>query len=351
MNVHPGVLAAIESFELPEELGFGHTLAPIMYRLDYANGVWGEGQLLTYAEISIDPAAKILHYAQVVFEGLKAYRGEHAQTRLFRPQMNAGRINRSGARMLMPELPESLFIEGLCAVSAYAGPLIPRLPGQSLYLRPLMFGTQSALGFATSDSYTFLVIASPSGAFVTGSLRVVVEREGTRAARGGTGGVKASGNYGASLQTTVAASDSGFNQPLWLDAREHKYIEELSAMNFFAMVDGVLHTPELSGTILPGVTRDSVITLAGDLGIPVREGKLAIDTLLQQIRSKQCTEAFACGTAATIAPISVIGEKDSTIYELPEASGPVANKLRDELLNIQEGRVPDRFNWLYTVSL
>ncbi len=349
MNVHPDALTAIKNFELPEKPGFGQTLAPVMYRCDYAKGAWGEGQLLAYGEIAIDPASKVLNYAQIIFEGLKAYRVEHTQTKLFRPQMNANRLNRSAARMLMPELPESLFIEGLAAISAHAEPLIPRLPGQSLYLRPLMFGTQAALGLATSDSFTFLVIASPSEALVTGTLRVVVEREGTRAARGGTGDVKVSGNYGASLQSTMAASNSGFNQPLWLDAGEHKYIEELSVMNFFAMIDGELYTPALDGTILPGITRDSVICLARDLGIPVREGKLEIDILLERIRSKQCTEAFACGTAVVIGPISAIGEKDGTIYELPEVSESIAHKLRRELLDIQEGRVADRFNWLYSV--
>ncbi len=351
MKVHPEVMPAIERFELPDELGFGETLAPVMYRLDYANGAWGEGQLLPYAGISLDPASKVLHFAQAVFEGLKAYRGEHAQIKLFRPHMNAARFNRSCARMLMPELPEGLFIEGVSAVSACAGPLVPGLPGQSLYLRPLTFGTQSSLGLAPSDRFTFLVIASPSDALITGSLRVVVERDGTRASTGGTGNVKASGNYGASLLSSMAAMDSGFDQPLWLDAREQKYIEELSAMNFFAVIDGELHTPGTGGTILPGVTRDSVIALAGDLGIPVREGKIAIDTLLQQIRLKRCTEAFACGTAAVVAPISVIGEKDGAMHELPEDSGPVANRLRDELLDIQEGRAPDRFNWLYTARM
>ena len=351
MNVHPELLPAIERFELPDELGFGDTLAPVMYRLDYADGAWGEGQLLPYADISVDPSAKVLHFAQVVFEGLKAYRGEHAQVKLFRPHMNAARFNRSCARMLMPELPESLFIEGVSAVSACVAPLVPGLPGQSLYLRPLMFGTQPSLGLAPSDRFTFLVIASPSDALITGALRVVVERGMTRASTGGTGNVKASGNYGASLLSSMAATDSGFNQPLWLDARGQKYVEELSAMNFFAVIGGELHTPGTGGTILPGVTRDSVIALAGDLGIPVREGRIAIDTLLQQIRSKRCTEAFACGTAAVVAPISVIGEKDGAMYELPEVSSPVANRLRDELLDIQEGRAPDRFNWLYTAGM
>lgn len=349
MNIHPKALDAIENFELPEKLGFGQTLAPVMYRVDYANGRWGEGLLLPYGELSIDPASKVLNYAQVIFEGLKAYRVEHVQTKLFRPQMNAGRLNRSAARMLMPDLPESLFIEGLSAVSAYADPLIPRLSGQSLYLRPLMFGTQPALGLGTSDRFTFLVIASPSEAVIAGTLRVVVEREGTRAARGGTGDVKVSGNYGASLHATMTAVDSGFNQPLWLDASEHRYIEELSVMNFFVMIDGELHTPELSGTILPGVTRDSVITLARDIGISVHERKLEINLLLELIQSQQCTEAFACGTAVIIAPISAIGEKDGTIYELVEESGPITQKLRQKLLDIQEGRVPDRFNWLLSI--
>ncbi len=350
MKVHPNVMSAVERFELPEELCFGQTLAPIMYRVDYTDGEWGEGELLPYAEITIDPAARIFHFAQVVFEGLKAYRGEHKQIKLFRPEMNAARLNRSATRMLMPELPESFFIEGVSAVSAYAGPLVPGLSGQSLYLRPLMFATHPSLGFFTSDRFSFFVIGSPSDALVTGSLRVVVEREGTRASTGGVGNIKASGNYGASLYATSTAMDSGFHQTLWLDAREQRYIEELSAMNFFAVIDGELHTPELCGTILPGVTRDSVIALAKDHGLPVREERLAIDTLLRQIRAERCTEAFACGTAAIVAPISVIAEKDGATFELPEACGPVAKRLREELLDIQEGRAPDKFNWLREVA-
>jgi branched-chain amino acid aminotransferase len=213
-----------------------------------------------------------------------------------------------------------------------------------------MFGTQPNLGLEISDRFTFIVIASPSEAVAAGPLRIVIERDATRAASGGTGAIKFSGNYGASLYSTVAAQNAGFDQPLWLDAAEHRYIEELSIMNFFAVIDGEIHTPELSDTILPGVTRDSLLTLARDNKITVNECKLDADMLLENIQSGRCTEAFACGTAVIVAPISHVGEKDGTLYELPEPTGRISQLLRKELLDTQEGRKPDVSAWLYKIS-
>jgi branched-chain amino acid aminotransferase len=304
---------------------------------------------MPYTDIRIDPASKLLNFAQVVFEGLKAYRGEHEHTRLFRPKMNWQRINSSCERMMMPTIPEELFFEGLCALTAHIEPFIPTVSGQSLYLRPLIFGTQPDLGLGTSDQFTFIVIASPSEAIATGPLRIVIERDGTRAASGGTGAVKFSGNYGASLYSSVAAQNAGFDQPLWLDASEHRYIEELSVMNFFAVIDGAICTPELGGTILPGITRDSLITIAKNKGIKVNERKLDVDEVLKLVQSGRCSEAFACGTATIIAPISHIGEKDGTLYELPEPTGRISQSLRKELLDVQEGRKPDVSAWLYAI--
>lgn len=347
--VDAGVKTALERFEAPAALGFGQVMAPVMYRAEYRDGRWGGGELLPYGNIALDPAAKVLHYAQVIFEGLKAYRVRQDRAEIFRPEMNARRLNGSAGRMLMPALPESQFLEGLYAMVAHCEPLIPRAPGRSLYLRPLMFGTQPALGLAPSDSYTFLVIASPSEAVASGSLRVIVEREGTRAARGGTGNVKVSGNYGASLHSTMRARELGFTQPLWLDAAEHRYIEELSIMNFFAVVDGDIHTPALSGTILPGVTRDSVIALARARGRTVHERPIEVDELLRLIESARCTEAFACGTAVIIAPIDAIGEADGRVREIPSPAESVALELRRELLDIQEGRARDPFGWMRPV--
>jgi branched-chain amino acid aminotransferase len=348
-TVHADARAAISAFSPPPHLHFGQTIAPVLFQVDYSDGHWGNAELRVYGPIQLDPAAKVLHYAQVVFEGLKAYRVAQQRAQIFRPTMNWRRMNASARRMLMPELPEDLFMQGLFAMVAACEPIIPRASGQSLYLRPLMFATQPALGLAASTTYTFMVIASPSDAFATGSLRVLIEREASRAAIGGTGHVKVSGNYGASLRSTTTAMQQGFNQPLWLDAASHRYIEELSVMNFFAVIDGELHTPPLDGTILPGVTRDSVIALARAGGMVVREQPLEIDGLLNLIESAQCTEAFACGTAVIIASISAIGDGKRGIREFEAPTGPVAERLRKDLLDIQEGRAGDRFGWMQSV--
>lgn len=349
-HIHSDVRAALDQFVLPDEPGFGQVFAPVMYRIDYQDGAWGEGQLLPYAPIALDPASKALHFAQVAFEGLKAYRGEHDHPVIFRPQMNARRMNLSATRMQMPELPEEAFIEALVTITAWCDPLIPTVTTHSLYLRPFMFGTQAALGLEASNQYSFMVIASPSASVVRGPLRVIVEETGTRAAPGGTGDIKASGNYGAALFWSTRAAEQGFTQPLWLDAAEHRFIEELSGMNFFAVINGELHTPELSGTILPGITRDSVIELARSSGLNVHQRKIDINELVADINSGRCTEAFACGTAAAIIPIAVIAYGGS-VQELQSAGAPVAEQLRRALLDIQEGRAADRFGWLYNVSL
>ena len=349
VNIHPGVNAAVSNFQVPQTLGFGTVIAPIMYRIDYADGRWGEPQLLPYGPVSLDPAAKIFHWAQIIFEGLKAYFVEQEHPVIFRPEMNASRLNSSAQRMLMPMLPQAFFLSGLYSVAAYCQPFIPRAPGESLYLRPLMYGTQPSFGLGASDSYTFLVIASPSEVVISGALRVIIEREGSRAAEGGTGGVKVSGNYGASLQSTAEASAKGYSQPLWLDAAEHRYIEELSIMNFFAVIDGALYTPPLGGTILPGVTRDSVVALARARGIEVHERPIDINELLNSITSGACTEAFACGTAAIIAPISTIGERDGRLYEFELSDNSVAALLRRGLLDIQEGRAEDSLGWMRSI--
>ena len=347
-SIRAEIIKAMENFALPERLGFGQVFMPFMYRMDYRNGAWDEGSLMPYAPIQLDPAAKALHFAQAAFEGLKAYRGVHEQPVLFRPHMNADRMNRSAERLSMPRMDEKAFLKALSVITAHSAPFIPADRGYSLYLRPLMFGTQADLLLTPSDCCTFLVLASPSEPIISGPFSVLADRQGTRAASGGTGHVKASGNYGAALPSSVRANEMGFAQPLWLDAAEHRYVEELSGMNFFAVIGEELHTPFLSGTILPGVTRDSVIALARDSGRTVHERGIDIDELLADIRSGRCTETFACGTATIVAPIKAIGDRGE-VYELEHSDGPVARELRDELLDIQEGRAPDRFEWLYRI--
>jgi len=347
--VDPRVELLVREFKLPEPLGFGVCVAPILFRCEYRDGAWGPGEIAPYGPVALDPAAKVLHYAQVVFEGLKAYWVEQEIPALFRPEMNWRRMRSSAARMMMPVPPREMFLEALCMLTEHCASFMPRSSGRALYLRPVLFGTQPALGLGPSDRYTFLVIASPCEAVASGPIRVLVERAGTRASRGGTGAVKTSGNYGASLQATAAALERGFHQPLWLDAESHRYIEELSIMNVFAVIDAELHTPALNGTILPGVTRASIIELARAGGLPVHERRIEVDALVDLIESGRCTEAFACGTAAIIAPISAIGEGDGRVFEFAMPAGAVTARLRDELLALQEGRAPDRFGWMHPV--
>jgi branched-chain amino acid aminotransferase len=249
----------------------------------------------------------------------------------------------------MPELPEALFMEGLCAVAAACELIIPCESGQSLYLRPFVIGTQADLGIAVSNAFSFFVIASPSEVIHAGKMQVLIERETTRAALGGTGSVKVGGNYAAALLSAGRAREFGYHHSLWLDPRERRFVEELSAMNFFALIDGELHTPALSGSILPGITRDSIVQLARAGGVVVRERRIDIDELVGDIRAGRCTEAFACGTAAVITPISVLGEADGTEYSLAATEGSLTSQLRQHLFGIQEGSAADPFEWTQAV--
>jgi branched-chain amino acid aminotransferase len=341
-----GVDKALGGFRLPETLGFGVTMVPVMYVAECLDGVWGEGCLRPYGPIELDPSAKVLHYAQEYFEGMKAYKVDSDRATLFRPERHCARFATSARRLCMPEVPEEVFMEGISTLAAWAEPFIPGNTCQSLYLRPFVIGTQPNLGLGVSATNTFIVGASPSEAYHAGSMRVLVERNDTRAAVGGTGAVKVGGNYAASLLSAANAKTRGYDQSLWLDPQTRTTIEELSGMNVFAVIEGRLHTPKLNGSILPGITRDSLIELARSLGHEVVEETMAIDDLLSDIGNGRCSEAFASGTAAVVSPISVIGDTDGTEYALPQDPGPVAMSLKEALLGIQEGRQEDPFGWV-----
>lgn len=340
----PWIEQLLADYQLPQPLGFGQKLAPVMYRAEYCDGEWLPGKLTPYEPIAMDPAATVLHYAQQAFEGLKAYRTVDGEAGLFRPEMNFHRLNSSSRRMCIPPLPAETYAESLSLLTTALANFIPGGSGQSLYLRPFVMGTGPCLAVKSSDAFTYLLIASPSDAYFASPIRVMIEREHCRAAVGGTGADKTGGNYAASLQATLKCIEQGFDQPLWLDPAERRFVEELSGMNLVALIDGELHTPDLAGSILPGVTRDSLIRLAGRLGYRVVERRIPIDDLLKDISEGRCTEFFACGTAAIVCPVSAICEADGTVYELPK-TGQVAGRLRSALLEIQEGRAPDPFDW------
>lgn len=343
------VLPALADFSLPDHLGFGEVKVPIMYRADFANGAWQPAQLTPYGNIELDPAAKVLHYAQEVFEGLKAYKVGDVRPSFFRPLENLKRMNRSSQRMCMIDIPEDIYMDGISLMTAYSEPFIPNESSQSLYLRPFLIGTRSNLGMGVSDTFTFMVIASPSAIYHAGQMKIQIEREACRAARGGTGAAKTGGNYAAALQSAQNVQGRGYDQSLWLDPVEMKYIEELSGMNFFMLQNGQLHTPVLNGSFLAGITRDSVIELARHQGTEVVERDIPIQEVLDGLRDGSVSEIFACGTAAIVSPVSLIADADGTEY-------PVANidqyaaQLRQDLLAIQERRDTDPFGWTMEVD-
>jgi branched-chain amino acid aminotransferase len=365
-DIAPGVSEALSAFRAPPRLGFGDVVAPVMYTVDWRDGAWQRGSLVPYGPIQVLPGARALQYAELVFEGMKAYRvtrpaaTQAAVTRavanLFRPRDNWQRLARSAARLSMPVVPEALFFEAIDAVVGACLDIIPQDSGRALYLRPFLFGTEAGYLLRNSTTFSFMVIANPVEIYAAGPMRVAIERRDVRAAVGGLGDAKTAANYAASLRGSTAAVTRGMTVALWLDAREQRYIQELSGMNVFAVIDGVLHTPELDGAILPGVTRDSLLTLARHLGYTVIERPMLIDELLGQIASGECSEVFACGTAATVSPIGALADSPGTAMGSGSGSGSgreyqpkqvdaVAARLREALLAIQERRAPDPFGW------
>jgi branched-chain amino acid aminotransferase len=347
-RVHPGVQAALANFTLPDKLGFGLVAAPVMFSVDCTHGQWSQGELLPYGPIEILPGARALHYAELVFEGLKAYRVGTDHPNLFRPKENWRRLCRSAQRLSMPAVPEDLFLEALDAVAGSLAPFVPDRSGTSLYLRPFIFGTESGYQVRNSTSFRFMVIANPVESYSSGPMRVLIERNDVRAMVGGVGAAKAAANYAASLRATTAAVARGYTVSLWLDSREQRYIQELSGMNLFAVIGGQLHTPALDGAILPGITRDSLITLARHRGYRVHERPMPIGELLHMLNTGECSELFACGTAAIVSPIATLADPEGAEH-VPQHVDGVAAELREALLSIQERRAPDLFGWTRTV--
>ena len=348
-HVAPGVGAALKQFVLPEKLGFGLVAAPVMFSAEWSDGNWGRGELVPYGPIEILPGARALQYAELVFEGLKAYKVGEAGPSLFRPRENWQRLARSAQRLSMPVVSESVFFEAIEVMVGACHRIIPRESGRSLYLRPFLFGTEAGYLLRNSTTFRFMVIANPVEIYSSGPMRVAIERDDVRAAVGGVGTAKASANYAASLRASNAAVARGLTVALWLDAREQRFIQELSGMNLFAVIGGDLHTPALDGAILPGITRDSLITLAQHIGFKVHERPMPIDDLLAQIVSGECTEVFACGTAAILSPIGLLTDRDRREY-VPVRIDSVAAQLREALLAIQERRAPDPFGWTRDVA-
>lgn len=351
IHIDDASLKALESFKLPEDLAFGKVMAPVMIEADYNKGTWSEAKMVPYGKLTLDPTCKTLHYAQEIFEGLKGYHTHGQGPFLFRPDENMRRFNLSAERMAMPPVPEEMFLDGVEAITSYCANFIPVSSGDSLYVRPFMFATENNLGIKPSEYFKFLILASPSQAyFSSGSVKVLVERNAVRACPGGVGHAKTGGNYAASLLSMIEAKKNGFDQVLWLDAVEKKNIEEMSGMNFFAVYGEKIKTPALTETILNGITRKSIIELARHQGLEVEETTMNVNELLEDIKSGACTEAFACGTAVIITPINTLGNNSGDLYPLKHEQGPVSLRLRESLLNIQEGTGDDPFGWRVTLK-
>ncbi|MGH3577972.1 MAG: branched-chain amino acid aminotransferase [Mycobacterium sp.] len=335
--------------------GFGRYHTDHMVSIDYTEDQgWHDARVIGYGSIELDPSAIVLHYAQEVFEGLKAYRWADDSIVSFRPDANAARMRLSARRIAIPELPDELFIESLRQLIAVDNGWVPPAGGEeSLYLRPFVFATEAGLGVRPAKQYRYLVIASPAGAYFPHGLKPVsvwVSTEYVRASPGGTGAAKFGGNYAASLVAQAEAADNGCEQVVWLDAVERRYIEEMGGMNiFFVFGSGGsarLVTPELSGSLLPGITRDSLLQLATDAGFAIEERKIDIDEWQKKSAAGEITEVFACGTAAVITPIAHVkyGEAEFTVAD--GETGEVTMALRDTLTGIQRGTFADTHGWM-----
>ncbi len=353
----PHPVSDAERAALLVEPGFGRVFTDHMVTIRYSEGKgWYDARLEPFGPLSLSPATAALHYAQEIFEGLKAYHLADGGVGLFRPEANARRMRRSAARLAMAQLPEELFMQSIRVLLQYDRAWVPTRAEASLYLRPLMFATEAFLGVKPSSEYLYVLIASPVGPYFPGGVKPVsvwVSQDYTRAAPGGTGAAKAAGNYAASLLAQSEAIEHGCDQVVFLDAVERRWVEELGGMNvFFVYREGdrtVLVTPELTGSILEGITRDSVITLARDRGYEVQERRYAMEEWRADAESGRLLEAFACGTAAVITPIGRVRSVEGEFTIAGGNPGPVTLELRQALLDIQHGRAPDPYGWVTRV--
>ncbi len=335
------------------KLAFGKVFTDHMFIMNYTEGRgWHDGRIEPYRKLELDPSAMVFHYGQEMFEGLKAYKGKDGKTRLFRPERNAKRTNDTNKRLCIPELPVELFVEACKAVVKVDEDWIPTAPGTSLYIRPFIIATDEFLGVAPSSTYLFIIILSPSGAYYASGLAPVgiwIEDDYVRAVKGGMGFAKTGGNYAASLAAQVKAHDEGYSQVLWLDGVERKYIEEVGAMNIFFKIDGKIVTPMLNGSILPGITRNSVIEVCKSWGYEVEERKISVEELLDAQKSGRLEECFGTGTAAVISPVGKLRYKDDVMLINNNTIGEVSQKLYDTITGIQWGECEDKFNWTITL--
>lgn len=330
-------------------LPFGKHFTDHMLEVDYVNGEWGRVQIKPYQSLELSPALSALHYGQSIFEGIKAYKDRDGKPFIFRPWDNYRRFNISAERMMMPAVPEDIFIEGMRRLIDLDRDWIPMKSDFSLYIRPFMFATDDAIGVKASDTYKFMILLSPTGPYYSVPMRIYVEEKYTRAARGGFGFAKAAGNYGGSMLATAVARQRGFDQVLWTDAFEHKYVQEIGTMNVFFVIGDKVLTPDLeAGTILEGVTRDSAIEVLREEGYTVEEGPINIDDVVRAWQAGELKEVFGTGTAATISMIKELVYEDYTM-SFDTDKWVVAPTVKRVLTDIREGRRADSRGWMFAI--
>lgn len=327
-------------------LEFGKSFSDHMFVVNYSEGKWQEPKIMPFQALSFNPSMASLHYGQTIFEGLKAFKNGSEDVFMFRPEEHSRRLNDSAKRLCMPELPEAIFLEGIYALIDVDKEWIPKDSGSSLYIRPVMFATDQALGVAPSQNYTFVIMTCPVGSYYDGAVKVVIEEEYVRASEGGVGFTKSGGNYAASLFPAMEAQKKGYDQLLWTDSKEHKYIEEAGTMNVMFEIDGKIITPKTTSSILSGITRKSIVDLAKKWGIEIEERRVTIEEILEAHKSGKLTDAFGTGTAATISHISAIGYRGNDM-ELPAVeSRGFSNKAKEYLSNLKIGEAQDYMGWM-----
>lgn len=353
-TIHVEKTTAPKQKPASDQLVFGKIFTDHMFILDYEEGKgWHSPRIVPYQPITLDPAARVFHYGQTVFEGLKAYLTKDGKVQMFRPDQNFKRLNRSNDRISIPPLDEGLALEALRQLLATDRDWVPSEEGTSLYIRPFIIATQASLGVSPALQYKFMIIMSPVGAYYAEGIhpvRIFVESDYVRAVKGGTGAAKTAGNYAASLKAQEEATAKGYAQVLWLDGIHRKYVEEVGSMNVFFKINGTVVTPALNGSILDGITRKSIIQLLNHWNIPVEERQISIDEIYEAYGNGTLEEAFGTGTAAVISPIGELLWNDSKMTIRGGETGELSKKLYDTLIGIQKGEIEDPFGWMVEVA-
>jgi len=330
-------------------LPFGKTFSDHMFVADYADGEWKNFQIVPYGDVSLSPAISSLHYGQSFFEGIKAYKHADGTVSIFRPDKNAQRFNKSAERLCMPTLPEDIFLQSLAAVVDIDRDWIPTQPNHALYIRPFMFATDPFLGVAPSSTYKYMVLLCPVGPYFSKTLRVKIEDHYTRSAEGGMGYAKSSGNYGGSMLPAKKATEEGFDQLIWTDAKNHEFVEEMGAANVIFVLDGKVVTPSTRDTILDGVTRDTVLTLAREWGYPVEERRVSVTEIIEAAKNGKLDDAFGAGTAATIAPVGSISLNGEEYFLSDPKTREFSQRVLKEMNAIKYGTTADSHGWNFIV--